>query len=173
MRLRMIAACLVAGLGAASAGAAEFTVTVTSGLVDESLAPMVLADVQNDADIFSGQSLTSQAERLLTMGDPSRLIERIGATATVGRGGDGPEGAQLAAGNSFSFVIETSATALRIFVPVAPLLHPDQYLTAVADLHAGPEVTVDLHRYDAGLNEGRRTSQRIGKAVSRVTFTRR
>jgi len=152
---KTLIASLAFGLLASTAFAETFTVTITNNLEQELLAPVVVTDAGNDSFIFKDGYVTAAAESQILTGDPAMVVEAIGADqVTVAHGTDGPPGVLLAAGSSLTFTVETESTAWRILAMVAPTMVPDNYVTALADVSADHEVTVELGRYDIGHDEG-------------------
>ncbi len=152
---KTLIASLAFGLLASTAFAETFTVTVTNTLAGELLAPIVVTDAGNDGFFFKDGYVTAAAESQILTGDPAMIVEAIGADqVTVAHGSDGPPGVLLAPGGSVTFTVETDSTAWRILAMVAPTMVPDNYVTALADVSAGKEVTVELARYDIGNDEG-------------------
>jgi hypothetical protein len=138
---------------AAAATAGTYTVTVTNNLDTELLAPILITDSKNDAEIFTMDYVTPEAEEQILTGDPGKLAARIGSDAMVGHGTDGPPGVLLAAGKSVTFEITTEASSVRVIAMVAPTLFPDNYVTNVVDLHGLESAMADLSRFDIGHDE--------------------
>ncbi|NOR61577.1 MAG: hypothetical protein GQ535_03665 [Rhodobacteraceae bacterium] len=160
---KTLIAGLAFGLLASTAYAETFTVTVTNNLTEELLAPIVVTDAGNDSFLFTDGYVTAAAESQILTGDPMMVVEAIGADqVTVAHGTDGPPGVLLAAGSSVTFTVETEATAWRILAMVAPTMVPDTYVTALADVSAGHEVTIELGRYDIGNDEGTKMIVPVG-----------
>lgn len=125
----------------------EFTITNT--METELIAPVVVASTDHDGDIFDGDYVTPEAEVQVLTGDPAQLVARIDHGATVATGTDGPPGVLLAPGKSITFTVTTDAEKVRVFAMVAPTEVPDNYLTAVIDLAAGPMAHDDAMGDDA------------------------
>ncbi len=170
---KLLATALALALGGGAALAETYTVTVTNTLSEELLAPIVVTGAENDKFIFTGGYVTPEAEDQILTGDPAKLVEAIGMNmAGVGHGMDGPPGVLLAPGDSVTFEVETEATTLRILAMIAPTMVPDNYVTAVADVSAGHEVTVSLDRYDIGNDEGTKKITAVAESVGMVKISR-
>ncbi len=144
------AAVLIGGIN--SAFAETYSVTVTNTMSEELLAPVLVAPASADSNIFDGHYVTAEAETQILTGDPASLAGKIGSSATVAHGEDGPPGVLLAPGKSITFDVDTDADLVRIISMVAPTMVPDNFLSAVVDLNAPLVVTLD--RYDIGHDEG-------------------
>jgi len=160
LKLTLGAAALALTAGVASAG--TYSVTVTNNLSEELLAPILITNVSNDAEIFMGNYVTPEAEDQILTGDPAMLAARIGPDAMVGAGTDGPPGVLLAPGKSVTFEIKTEATAVRVISMVAPTLSPDTYVTSVIDLTGQDTIEGSLTRFDIGHDEGTKMIFRFG-----------
>jgi len=131
---------VAASLLATTAFAGTYKVTVTNNLKNESLAPILITDADNDNQIFKGSYVTDAAEEQILTGDPARLAKRIAAhahkghSASVAHGNDGPPGLFIAPGKSFSFIINTEAESVRVLAMVVPTETPDNYVTTVVNL---------------------------------------
>jgi len=148
---------LIAGM----ASAATYSVTVTNNLDEELLAPILITNVSNDGEIFTGSYVTPEAEELVLTGDPTKLAARIGADAMVGAGTDGDKGVLLAPGQSVTFEI-----AVRVISMVAPTLLPDTYVTTVIDLTGGTGTfEASLKRFDIGYDEGTKMISKFGDGM--------
>ena len=170
----IVSSLLIAG--SAYAGGNVFEITVTNNLSDELLAPIVVTSASNDAHFFEGNYVTKAAEHQILTGDPAMVIESIGeGDAAVGHGSDGPPGVLLAPGKTVSFTFESDATTLRILAMVAPTAVPDNYVSAVADVHVPGSVTVQLSRFDIGHDEGMMKNSMVmaGDESGTVTITRK
>ena len=169
--LKKLLAATALSLAASSAALAEtYTVTVTNNLGEELLAPILITNASNDAEIFAGSYVTAEAEEQILTGDPAKLAMRIGADAMVGHGMDGPPGVLLAPGKSVEFEINTDASAVRIISMVAPTLKPDNYVSNVVDLHASAMVNAQLHRFDIGHDEGTMQNMHISDNAATIAF---
>ncbi len=170
---KLLATALALALTSGAALAETYTVTVTNTLSEELFAPIVVTGAENDKFIFANGYVTPEAEAQILTGDPAKLVEAIGMNmAGVGHGMDGPPGVLLAPGDSVTFEVETGATTLRILAMVAPTMVPDNYVTAVADVSVGHEVTVSLDRYDIGNDEGTKKITAVSESVGTVTISR-
>lgn len=170
---KLLAATLAFGVLGTAALADTYTVTVTNNLAEELFAPIVVTDAGNDSFFFMDGYVTPAAESQILTGDPAQIVEAIGADqVTVGHGTDGPPGVLLAAGESVTFEVTTDSTALRILAMIAPTMVPDNYVTALVDVHTGDEITVNLDRFDIGFDEKTKTTMKLGQTVGTVTITR-
>ena len=156
---------LLAGIGAASAGMYE--VTVTNNMDDELLAPILVAPVSEDGRIFVESYVSQEAEHQILTGDPGMLAGAIGESAAVGHGEDGPPGVLLAPGKSVAFTMSSDATEVRVLAMVAPTMYKDHYVTAVVPL-GGEAMSVGLDRFDIGHDEGRKAIEAVAEAVATV-----
>ena len=169
-KLYGITACLLMA-GSAYAGNI-FEITVTNNLSDELLAPIVVTSASNDAHFFEGNYVTKAAEHQILTGDPAMVIESIGGGgAAVGHGSDGPPGVLLAPGKSVSFTFESNATTLRILAMIAPTVVPDNYVSAVVDVHVPGSVMVQLSRFDIGHDEGMMKNSMVMASENAGTVT--
>ncbi len=146
---------------------------MTNDLSDELFAPIVVTSASNDGHFFEGDYVTAAAEQQILTGDPAKVLESIGTGAVAGHGSDGPPGVLLAPGKSVSITLESDATALRILAMVAPTAVPDNYVSAVADVHVPGSVTVRLAPFDIGHDEGTKKNSRVGENAGTVTITRK
>ena len=168
-----LAATLAFGVLSSAALADTYTVTVTNNLTEELFAPIVVTDAGNDSFFFVDGYVTPAAESQILTGDPAQVVEAIGMdNVTVGHGADGPPGVLLAAGESVTFEVTTDSTALRILAMVAPTMVPDNYVTALADVHTGDDITVNLDRFDIGFDEETKTNVWLASNVGTVHIVR-
>jgi len=169
----LIAATLAFGVLSSAALADTYTVTVTNNLAEELFAPIVVTDAGNDSFFFVDNYVTPAAESQILTGDPAQIVEAIGMKhVAVGHGTDGPPGVLLAAGDSVTFEVTTDSTALRILAMVAPTMVPDNYVTALADVHTGDTVVVSLDRFDIGYDEETKTNVKLSENVGTVSIAR-
>lgn len=162
------------GLVAGAATAATYEITVTNTLDEELFAPIVVTDANNDDKLFTMSYVTEAAEHQILTGEPTMVVESIGADMTgVVNGEDGPPGVLLAPGKSVTLEFETDATALRIIAMIAPTAVPDNYVTAVADLNARDMVEVALDRFDIGYDEGTKVNAQVGDMAGTVSIVRK
>ena len=142
---------------------ATYTVEVTNELSDEPLAPIVVTRVNDELYLFDGMYVTDAAKEQILTGSPAMVIDAIGMDNAVFFHGMTPKPDDptamvlLAPGDSASDMFETDATALRIIAMVAPLLVPDNYVTAVVNVAgltmSGDYVMAPLTRFDIGDDE--------------------
>lgn len=151
-----------------------YSVTVTNNLAEELIAPILVTGAGNDGALFMGTYVTVAAERQILTGDPAEVVKALGdAGASVGHGTDGPPGVLLAPGKSVTFDVETDATVLRFLAMVAPTMVPDNYVSAVVDVHAGGSFEVALDRYDIGNDEGTKARQMVAANVATVSIQKK
>ncbi len=153
--------------------ATTYVVTITNNLADELLAPVLVTGAKNDAEIFKGDYVTAEAEVQVLTGDPAKLAMRIGEDAAVGHGADGDKGVLLAAGNSISFEVTTSAHDLRVFSMVAPTKTTDHYVSAVISLDDHGMAEATLNRYDIGHDEGTMMRKEVSLAAATVSVKKK
>ncbi len=170
---RALSASAAILLPASAARSADCMVTVTNDLDGELLAPILITSAGNDPDILDGGHVIPEAEARILAGDPAMLAGRIGSDAMVGHGTDGPPGVLPASGKSVTFGISADATAVRVPAMVAPTMVPDNHVSDVVDLHAGPAVTALPNRFDIGHDEGINASMRVGDGAATIEFTRK
>ncbi|MCG8426435.1 MAG: hypothetical protein MI754_03655 [Chromatiales bacterium] len=171
---RSFAPTLVAGIALFSlhstAHADSYNITVTNHMDKELLAPVLVAPVSADPNIFKKQYVTQEAETQILTGDPAKLAERIGNDVTVAHGNDGPPGVLLAPGKSISFKVKTKASAVRLISMVAPTKVPDNFVTGIINLKAPVDIT--LERYDIGHNEGNKEISHVSTGSATVKISR-
>ena len=148
--------------------AGDYQVSITNTLDKELLAPILVALVDADSKIFQNHYVTSEAETQILTGDPAMLAKKIGKQATVAHGIDGPPGVLLGPGKTLSFNLKTNKSAVRIISMVAPTMVPDNFVSAVVNLHTPIDVT--LARYDIGHNEGDKQVRHVMGGVAKVTI---
>ncbi len=143
-------------------------------LAEELFAPIVVTDARNDDKLFTMHYVTEAAEEQILTGDPAKVVMSIGADMTgIVHGEDDPPGLLLAPEKSITLEFEIEATALRVLAMVAPTMVPDNYVSAVVDLHARDMVETKLNRFAIGRDGGTMMIAQIAEAVGTVTITRK
>ena len=154
---------------------ATYTVEVTNELAGEPLAPIVVTRVNDEHHLFDGMYVTAAAEEQILTGSPAMVIDAIGMYNAVFFHGMTPKPDDptamvlLATGDSASGMFETGATALRIIAMVAPMMVPDNYVSAVvnvANLMSGDYVMAPLTRFDIGHDEMDMDIMQVGAGMT-------
>ena len=136
----------------------KIAITITNNMEDELLAPIVIAPVRADDEIFVGDYVSSAAEHQILTGEPTKTVEEIGRKAVVGHGTDGPPGVLLAPGKSVTIMVKARKdTALRILAMVAPTRYKDHFVIGLINPDAG--IPIMLDRLDIGHDEGRKSTE--------------
>ena len=138
-----------------------YTIEVMNDL-SEKLAPVVVTRANDEHYLFDGMYVTEAAKDLILRGWPCMVTDAIGEDA-VSNHPTQPACLEenkvtVAAGaSSDSIMFDTDATALRIIAMVAPLLVPDNYVSAVVNVAAlkmpGDTIMAPLTRFDIGDDE--------------------
>lgn len=148
-----LAACALQPEKVGQAQGREYTVTVKNSLARERLAPILIVGDADDAKIWVGGYVSSEAHTQFTTGNPGPLAAVLG--------GDQGQPGKLGVGEEITFTFRTTAKTARITAMVHPDYTPDNYVTALLHLRGG---SASLERFDIGDDEGRKTVVRVGPA---------
>ena len=132
----------------------EYTITVKNTLAKERFAPVLVVGDADDAKIWVGKYVSSEAHTQFTTGNPGPLASVLG--------GDQGQPGKIGVGEEITFKFRTTARKARVTAMVHPDVTPDNYVTALLDLDAGG--TTQLERFDIGDDEKRYSVVKVGPA---------